>query len=141
MTPSSFIALLPALLGLAASDASVEQPERVIAQSEFILRIPVRPRPAPSIIWVERDGPRCVAADDIRGAMLSGGDKVDFLLHDRRRVRALFSSECPALDFYSNFYITPEDDRICARRDIIRSRSGGSCRIEQFKRLVPKLKP
>ena len=71
--------------------------------------------------------------------MLSGRSSVDFVLRDRRRVRAELDSDCPALDFYGGFYVQPDDDRICARRDVIRSRMGGICRIERFRRLVPKL--
>jgi hypothetical protein len=43
------------------------------------------------------------------------------------------------LDFYGQLYLLPNDGRICARRDSIRSRVGGSCRIEKFRTLVPKV--
>ena len=33
----------------------------------------------------------------------------------------------------------PDIERICAKRDTIRSRVGGSCRIERFRTLVPKV--
>ncbi len=58
---------------------------------------------------------------------------------DHSRVRAHIDEDCPALDFYGDFYLQPEDDRLCAGRDAIHSRMGGSCRIEQFRRLEPKL--
>ena len=91
--------------------------------------------------WSERKGPKCIAVDEIRGAMLSGRDGVDFMLPHRRRVRAKLADDCPALDFYNGFYLsTEEDERICARRDTIRSRVGGSCRIERFRELVPKIR-
>ena len=48
-------------------------------------------------------------------------------------------SDCPALDFYGGFYLQPDDERICAKRETIRSRVGGSCRIERFRLLVPQL--
>ena len=73
-------------------------------------------------------------------AVLAGSDHIDLLLPRRQRVRASFDGNCPALDFYGGFYLKTEDDRVCARRDSVHSRMGGSCRIEQFRRLVPKLR-
>ena len=140
MPVHTFLALLPALFGFAAA-AQADRPEvrSVVVHNELIIRIPVRPIPSPPAIeWVEVDGPRCIAAEAIRGATLSGRGHVDFLLHGRRRVRAELGEDCPALDFYNGFYLAPEDDRICARRDVIRSRIGGSCPIERFHRLVPR---
>ena len=142
MTLSTFLALLPALLGLAASGP---QPERarvrtVVVQNQVIMRIPVRPAPAPKIEWAERKGPECIAIDSIRGAILSGSGHVDFLLSGARRLRAELDDDCPGLDFWEGFYLAPEDERICADRDVIRSRMGGSCRIERFRKLVPRKK-
>ena len=71
--------------------------------------------------------------------MLSGPSSIDFVLRDRQRVRAVMDSECPALDFYGGFYLQPDDERICAKRETIRSRVGGSCRIEKFRLLVPQI--
>ena len=139
MTISTFIALLPVFLGLAASGTQQDEPQvrTVIVQNEIIMRIPVRPAQR-AIEWVERDGPSCVRPEAIRGAALSRGGHVDFLLYGRRRVRAELGEDCPGLDFYNGFYLAPEDERICAGRDSIRSRMGGSCRIERFHRLVPR---
>jgi hypothetical protein len=81
-----------------------------------------------------------VPAADIRGALLSGTDHVDFLLPDRQRIRATFDDDCPALDFYGDFYLRTEDHQLCAKRDSVHSRIGGSCRIERFRKLAPKLK-
>ena len=73
----------------------------------------------------------------IRRAMLSGPEQVDFVLANRSRIRAKFDQDCPALDFYGGFYLQPEDDMLCARRDAIHSRMGGSCTIDSFKQLGP----
>jgi len=55
------------------------------------------------------------------------------------RVRATFDRDCPGLDFYSGFYLKPSaDGQICADRDMIRTRSGDSCEISGFRRLVAK---
>ena len=90
------------------------------------------------IEWIERAGPKCIPVSRIRRALLSGSDEVDFILINRARIRAKFDEDCPALDFYGGFYLQPEDDRLCAKRDAIHSRMGGSCTIEKFKQLVPR---
>jgi hypothetical protein len=142
MTISTFIALLPALLSLAASSLQQDGQEvrTVVVQGEIIMRIPVRPA-RPRIEWVEVDGPRCVPSKQIRGAALSGKNHVDFLLFGRKRLRAELSEDCHGLDFYSGFYLAPQDDRVCAGRDSIRSRIGDTCVIERFHRLVPRGRP
>lgn len=111
---------------------------RLVVQQEVILRIPVvRPRLARTLRWEEKKGPKCIGSDDIVAAALADERSIDLLLRDRTRMRAQMDNDCPTLDFYGNFYIQPRDERICAKRDEIRSRIGGSCRIEKFRRMVP----
>ena len=136
MPLSLFLSLLPAMLGLVVGGPA-EEVRTLVVEREVIIRVPVRP--APPIAWEERRGPKCIPARNIRGAMLSGREHVDFVLFDRTRLRARLSDGCPALDFYSGFYLTPGDGQVCQGRDGIHSRIGGSCRIERFRRLVPKL--
>ena len=121
--------------------ASAVQPDEVrtlVVEREVIMRIPVRPRPVRPYAWEEKRGPKCIEAANIRGAALSGRETVDFFLFDRTRLRAELSEDCPALDFYNGFYVTPENGKLCARRDEIHSRIGRSCTIERFQRLLPK---
>ena len=132
---------MPLLLGLiAAQPAAVgEAVTRLIIQDEVILRVPVQPRPLmPQMEWIEKKGPRCVPVAAIRRALLQGSEQVDFVLDSHARIRAQLDEDCPALDFYGGFYLQPEDDRLCAGRDAVHSRMGGSCMIERFKQLVPK---
>jgi len=139
----ALLKLLPLLVGIFAWQPGDVQSSvtRLVAQDEVILRVPVQPRPFfPGIEWKEKKGPKCIPAGAIRRAMLSGPEQVDFLLADRSRIRAEFDEDCPALDFYGGFYLQPEDDRLCAKRDAVHSRMGGSCRIERFRKLVPRLK-
>lgn len=140
----SFLALLgliSALLGSAAQSSGDDQVvRRVIVQDEVIFRIPIRPRLSPSIEWVEHKGPKCIPANMLAGAVLSGPSSIDFVLRNRQRVRAKMDNDCPALDFYKNFYLQPDDEYVCAKRETIRSRVGGSCRIEKFRYLVPQYK-
>ena len=132
---------VPLLLGFfAVQPGAVEQSvTRLVIQDEIILRVPVQPRPlVRHIEWKERKGPKCVPVQAIRRAMLFGPEQVDFVLADRSRVRAKLDEDCPALDFYGGFYLQPQNDELCAGRDAIHSRMGGSCTIERFKLLVPK---
>lgn len=136
MPLSIILSLLPAMFGFAAAEQS-DEVRTIVYQQEVIMRIPVRPRPVRPFAWEEKKGPKCIDTSSIRGAALSGRETVDFLLFDRTRLRAKLE-DCPALDFYNGFYLTPEKGKICAGRDGIHSRIGRSCTIERFRRLVPK---
>jgi hypothetical protein len=105
-----------------------------------IMRVPlVRPRMRRPVSWEERKGPKCIEGDQVVAAALAGERSIDFLLRDRSRIRAKMDDSCPTLDFYGSFYLQPRDQRICARRDEIRSRMGQTCRIARFRRMVPQL--
>lgn len=133
------LAVLPMFFGIGfGAVAEVAQVRSVVIEDQLIIRVPVRPEPQSRIEWVEKKGPKCIASDDIRGAFLAATDHVDFLMAGRRLLRAELEEDCPALDFYAGFYLTSTDGKICVRRDSIRSRIGGSCSIEKFRRLVPK---
>jgi hypothetical protein len=134
---------VPLLLGLfAVQPATIEQSvTRLIIQDEVILRVPVQPHPLfPDIEWIEKKGPKCIPVAAIQRALLSGSEQVDFILANHARVRAQFDENCPALDFYGGFYLQPRDARLCAGRDAVHSRMGGSCTIERFKQLIPKFR-
>jgi hypothetical protein len=143
MIPGSVFGLLPLLLGIFGAQPATMQTvvSRLIVQDEIILRVPLQSRPtAPDVTWVEHKGARCIPIGDIRHALMSGPAQLDFIMADHSRVRAHLDDDCPALDFYSGFYLQPQDDRLCAGRDAVLSRMGGSCGIDSLKRLVPKLK-
>ena len=143
MTAGAIWNFVPLLLGLfAAQPGTVGQSvSRIIIQDEVILRVPVQPHPLlPDFEWVEKKGPKCIPAAAIQRALLSGSEQVDFILANRARIRAQFDEDCPALDFYGGFYLQPQDERLCAHRDAVHSRIGGSCTIERFKELVPKFR-
>jgi len=143
MIPGSILNFLPLLLGIFAAQPGIVQQSvtRLVVQDEVILRIPVVPHAiVPQVEWVEHKGPKCIPAAEIQRALLSGPERVDFVLAGRGRIRAELDEDCPALDFYGGFYLQPDGDRICAGRDAIHSRMGGSCTIERFKFLVPKFR-
>jgi hypothetical protein len=135
--------LLPLLVGLLGGQPGAvgQSVTRLIIQDEVILRVPVQPRPLmPEIEWVEKKGPKCIPAAAIQRALLSGSEQVDFILVNHARIRAQLDEDCPALDFYGGFYLQPQDDRVCAHREAIHSRIGGSCTIERFNQLIPKFR-
>jgi hypothetical protein len=144
MISGSILDLVPIVLALFAAQPGIvgQSVTRLVVQDEVILRVPIQPRPLlPQIEWKEHKGPKCIPAAAIQRALLSGEQQVDFILASgRQRVRAELDEDCPALDFYGGFYLQPEDARVCAGRDAIYSRMGGSCTIERFRQLVPKFR-
>jgi hypothetical protein len=138
----NFFSFIPVLLGLlAVQPAAMQQGvTRLVGQDEVILRVTIEPRPMQRLDWIERKGPKCVPLSGMRAALISGPDQIDFIYASHARVRAQFDEDCPALDFYGSFYLQPDGDMLCARRDAVHSRMGGSCTIERFKMLVPKLR-
>ena len=140
-------ALAAGVSASAADDEAQGLPAGVrIAQSSItlrsmIVRVPV-PRatavPAPQR-WRERRGPKCVPLAGIAGAQIVEEESVDLILRGGRRVRAELDRACPALDYYSGFYLRPTaDGQVCADRDTVHARSGGACQIERFRLLVPR---
>jgi hypothetical protein len=108
------------------------------------IRMPLlrRRRPDPPPAMEERKGPHCIEADEIAAAAVIAPNAVDFVLRGGDRMRARLDGACAALDFYGGFYMNPGDDgRICAGRDVIRTRAGGECGIDRFRRLVPPKPP
>lgn len=117
--------------------AQLTGPQRII------VRVPSRPvgggvrAAAPMTEWREADGPRCLQTSQIAAATI-GERSIDFILRDNRRVRARLGQRCQGLHYYRGFYLDrPRDGRICAERDVIRSRMGGQCDIAAFRTLQP----
>jgi hypothetical protein len=138
ISAAALLAWLPVLLGLSGPDGRPTV-TRMVVQEQLIIKVPVRPQQVRrSEHWEEHKGPKCLNAAQIRGAILAGPNDVDFAMGNKVWVRAKFSDKCEALDFYRGFYLKPEDERICARRDFVHSRMGGSCRIERFRQLKRK---
>ena len=135
------VPILSAWIGVAFGATADPQPvvRRMIVRDELIIHVPIARR-RPPIEWVERKGPKCLPAATIAGASMSGPASIDFVLRNRKRVRAELDSDCAGLDFYGGFYVEPEDEAVCARREELRSRAGSSCRIERFRRLIPRVK-
>lgn len=134
--PLAALAMLASPIPAGADPHGTEVAQLTIEQS-LIVRVPRRV-PVKPLRWKEKKGPKCVAMSAIAGAAVVADDAIDLVLRGGQRLRAVFSSNCPALDYYSGFYILPTSDgRICADRDMIRTRAGGQCEIQRFRKLVP----
>ena len=148
----SLLAAAPLMAGVRDSGSAAQslagtQWAQLTVRERIVIRVPrLDPRagrdaPAPPVPvkWKEEKGPKCVPIAALRGAAFGGDDGVDFVLAGNRRVRAKLEDDCPALDFYSGFYLKPTaDGQMCADRDAIRSRSGAVCPIDRFRTLAPK---
>jgi hypothetical protein len=113
----------------------------IVIREQLVVHFPGLGRQSalPLVRWKEGKGPKCISWRTIAGAALPGENSVDLILRDRSRIRARLDRNCPALDYYYGFYISPNPDgMICADRDIIRSRVGGQCPIDRFRRLKAK---
>ncbi|GAO37980.1 hypothetical protein SCH01S_01_01430 [Sphingomonas changbaiensis NBRC 104936] len=131
------VGMIVALL-LAGSGGGPVMLAQLTIRQQLIIRVPshVR-RPADPVLYREKNGPKCISAGELAGAQISNYG-VDLLLRGGNRVRAKLAGDCPPLDYYSGFYIRQGlDGQVCAERDSIRVRSGGSCEIERFRKLVP----
>ncbi|HEX4694728.1 hypothetical protein [Sphingomonas sp.] len=94
---------------------------------------------SPPLRWAEKKGPKCIVANQLAGAIVNDTDSVDLVLKGGARVRAQLDDDCAALGYYGGFYLKPSaDGQVCAKRDAIRTRSGDSCPIGRFRRLVAK---
>ena len=123
--------------------AGVELAQVTIHERVMIRIRPRRPfaltregRIVPEPVWSERRAQKCVAVRELAGAAVSRGGDVDLMMIDGTRLRAKLAADCPALDFYSGFYLKPNvDGRICGGRDVLRARSGASCPVAKFRRI------
>jgi hypothetical protein len=131
------------LLAGASQDSAPPPPDiefaQVTVRQQVIIRVPRsgqrRVEASAPMQWREAAGPRCIQARQIAGAM-PAASSVDFVLHDKRRIRAQLGQRCAGLDYYSGLYLSANPDgQICAERDVIRSRMGGQCGIVQFRSL------
>ncbi len=130
----------------AAPPAPAAPVSQMRIQQHIMIRVPrvvitarAVPAPPPAIEWKEKKGDKCVPMNQLAGYAQVHGSSVDLMLNGTQRIRARLDDDCPAIDFYSGFYIRrTADGMICADRDSIRSRAGGECQIESFRRLVPE---
>jgi hypothetical protein len=111
---------------------TIHVPRITVRTTTFIMRAP---RP---VALVEKKAEDCVKMEDLAGFSVNRFDSVDLVLKSGTLLRAKLGNDCPALGFYSGFYVKANKDRkMCAKRDSIRSRSGRLCAVQAFASLVP----
>ncbi len=79
---------------------------------------------------------RCLPVSSIAGVQPNGASDLILYMRDRRMVRAQLERSCRAREFYSGFYISGGDGRLCVDRDMLQSRSGTNCKLSEFRQLV-----
>ncbi|OWK31347.1 hypothetical protein [Sphingomonas dokdonensis] len=135
--------LLAAPLMISASEPAVRFAQ-MSYRERIVIRIPRLPSPRlsraqPTIDWEEKKAPKCVPANVLASAVVSPQGDVDLVATDGRRLRAKLDDDCPSLNFYRGFYLKrSKDGMICAKRDALRTRSGGYCKIARFRTLIEK---
>lgn len=105
-------------------------------QNSDILR--VLPQGEISSKFKERKYGKCLQARTIAGVQVRADNRLLLFLRDRTILTVNLEKSCRARDFYSGFYVEPnEDGKICAGRDKLHSRSGANCELQKFRQLVP----
>lgn len=144
--------LILMLLLAAPSAAAAEEPReldgtvlaQLVIRERIIIRMsrsvaPRAPLPPSEVQFDEKKGPKCVPVRELAGSADARKEGVDLAIIDGSRLRARLDEDCKPLDFYAGFYIKrPPDGMLCAKRDVIRSRSGSACPILSFKKLKAK---
>ena len=144
--PLALILLALAPAAMASEPASLDGVElaQLMIHQRIVIRIPRLDAPPPMpmpqpLRWSEKKGPKCVPMDTLGAAVVTTADSIDLLTTEGERIRARLGDDCPALDFYSGLYLKrTADGMLCAKRDVLRSRSGSACGITGFKRLKAK---
>ena len=147
MSPAIPAALLLLLAAPVAPAAAPGFEGQMLFHQHIVIRIPRMPAPRamampepalPSTEFHEKDGPQCVASDELVAATIPDDDRVDVMMRGGERLRIRLDKHCRTLDYYTGFYVTAgHDGQVCAKRDSIRTRSGDECGIAKFRRLVP----
>ena len=138
------LALAPAAMASEPAPRGGIALAQLIFHQRIVIRIPRLDAPPPMPMpkpphWAEKKGPKCVSMETIDAAVMTSPNSIDLLTTEGERLRARLGDNCPALDFYSGVYLKrTADGMLCARRDVLRSRSGSVCEISGFKRLRPK---
>ena len=80
----------------------------------------------------------CIAISGIIGVEPAPAqNRLLLFMRDRRILSAALERACNPRDYYSGFYIErSEDGQLCAKRDLLQSRAGASCKVAQLNRLV-----
>ncbi|MGR6329248.1 hypothetical protein ACU5AX_09295 [Sphingomonas sp. XXL09] len=140
--PVSLLALAAPAVAAVGDDLGGLQLAQVTIHERIVIRVgPSAPPPRAVTVtpnrWKEKKGPKCIAIADLGGALVSGAGMLDLALTGNRRIRAKLGDDCRPMDFYARFYLKPAaDGQVCAGRDVLSMRSGLTCEIKAFRKLV-----
>lgn len=108
-------------------------PRRVSERRNMLAQLPVR---APVTRYEETDSTRCVEIQQIAGVETGSGNRLLLFMRDADILSLNLEKACRARDFYSGFYVEPnEDGKLCISRDILKSRNGARCNIKRMMEL------
>jgi len=109
-------------------------PRGYSSRRNMLAQLPVRQR---TTRYKERKPERCVRVERISGVETGSGNRLLLFLENADILSVNLEKACRARDFYSGFYVEPnEDGQICAARDTLQSRNGARCDIERMMELV-----
>lgn len=140
--PSSSMLTLEAFReGLRLGQIRLEQrvvvriaPRRVSNRRNMLAQLPVR---AQTTRYKERKAEECVLVEGIAGVETGSGNRLLLFMRDANIMSINLEKACRARDFYSGFYVKPnEDGKLCVARDTLQSRNGARCDIERMMELV-----
>lgn len=80
---------------------------------------------------------RCMSMQSIRTVQVEGGRYLGLVTRDNRYIQARLEKSCQARSFHSGFYMQKSSDgQICTDRDLLQSRTGAKCEIDQFREII-----
>lgn len=121
----------------AMQHVTIHVPRVTMTTTIIATAVPLPPQP-PRMFYREKKADDCIKSDKVVGFSVNSSDSVDFILENGKKLRAKLGAACRVLGFYTGLYVKPHPDgKMCVGRDRLRSRSGTSCGIEEFRHLVP----
>lgn len=95
------------------------------------------PRADAPVRYREKKFDSCVPIDAIAGVEPVRDDRLLLFMRDHRVLSAALEDACDAEAFYLGFYVERSPDgMLCKKRDRLQSRTGATCTITEFSRLV-----
>lgn len=118
----------------AMQHVTIHVPRVTMTTTIIATAVPLPPR----MTYREKKADECIKTEKVVGFAVQANDSVDFILESGKRLRAKLGASCRVLGFYTGLYVKPHPDgKMCVGRDRLRSRSGTSCGIEEFRHLIP----
>ena len=109
-------------------------PSSAAAREQMMAHLPRRPM---RTSFAEVEHSDCVPIEQIAAVQPTRDNRLMFFMRDRKVLAASLARGCVAQAFYSGFYVeNSEDGRLCVARDRLQSRTGDTCAVAGFNRLV-----